>query len=146
MTTTPLVAALADPAERLLARSILDTDDPAAIRARVDAHCRSVLGAGVAEIDFAEISTGAAFGLVLTDGRRVFLKAWTPATPLALLRDAHEVQSFLAARGFPAPACSWVRGPSEPAMRRSTNTGARAASRMRARPRFAPPWRRRWPG
>jgi Phosphotransferase enzyme family len=33
----------------------------------------------------------------------VFLKAWTPATPLALLRDAHEVQSFLAARGFPCP-------------------------------------------
>ncbi|MFO1048271.1 MAG: phosphotransferase [Geminicoccaceae bacterium] len=102
--TEPLLRALADPAERLLARSILGTDDPAVIAARVDAHCRSALGAGVVSVDFAEISTGAAFGLSLTDERRVFFKAWTPATSTALLRDSHEVQSFLAARGFPCPA------------------------------------------
>ena len=103
MTPGPLIAALADPAEQLLARSILGTDDPAAILARLDAHCRRELGTGVKAIEFAEISTGAAFGLALEDGRMVFLKAWTPATPLALLRATHEVQSFLAARGFPCP-------------------------------------------
>ena len=51
------------------------------------------------------ISIGAAFGLTLVDGRRVFLKAWSPAAPMALLRDAHTVQSFLAGRrGYPCPA------------------------------------------
>ena len=61
-------------------------------------------GAGVAGVDFVEISTGAAFGLTLGEGRRVFLKAWSPATPAALLRDAHTAQAFLAARGYPCAA------------------------------------------
>jgi hypothetical protein len=98
----PMAHALSDPEDRLLARSILGTDDGAAILARLDAHCRAAMGgAGVASVDFVEISTGAAFGLTLGDGRRVFLKAWSPATPAALLRDAHTVQAFLAARGYP---------------------------------------------
>ena len=98
----PILRALSDPEDRLLARSILGTDDAAAILARLDEHCRAAMGgAGVASVDFVEISTGAAFGLTLGHGRRVFLKAWSPATPAALLRDAHTVQAFLAARGFP---------------------------------------------
>ncbi len=95
---------LTEPDERLLARSILCTDDPAEILARVDAHCRAAMdGAGVACINFVEISVGAAFGLTLEGARRVFLKAWSPATSHALLRDAHAVQAFLAARGYPCP-------------------------------------------
>ena len=98
----PILRALSDPEDRLLARSILGTDDAAAILARLHGHCRAAMGgAGVASVDFVEISTGAAFGLTLGEGRRVFLKAWSPATPAALLRDAHTVQAFLAARGFP---------------------------------------------
>ena len=101
----PILRALSDPEDRLLARSILGTDDAAAIAARVDEHCRAAMGgAGVASVDFVEISTGAAFGLTLGEGRRVFLKAWSPATPAALLRDAHTVQAFLAARGYPCAA------------------------------------------
>ena len=100
----PILRVLSDPEDRLLARSILGTDDGDAIAARVDEHCRAVMGgAGVASVDFVELSVGAAFGLTLADGRRVFLKAWSPATPAALLRDAHTVQAFLAARGFPCP-------------------------------------------
>lgn len=100
----PILRALSDPEDRLLARSILGTDDAAAIAARLDGHCRAAMGgAGVASVDFVEISTGAAFGLTLGDGRRVFLKAWSPATPEALLRDAHTAQAFLAARGYPCP-------------------------------------------
>ena len=100
----PMDHALSDPDDRLLARSILGTDDADAILARVDVHCRAAMGAGVASVDRVVISIGAAFGLTLVDGRRVFLKAWSPATPMALLRDAHTVQSFLAARGYPCPA------------------------------------------
>ncbi len=101
---TSIVRALSDPVDRLLARSILGTDDGDAIAARVDEHCRAFMGGnGLASVDFFELSVGAAFGLTLADGRRVFLKAWSPATPAALLRDAHAVQAFLAARGFPCP-------------------------------------------
>ncbi len=103
-TTTSILRALSDPVDRLLARSILGTNDGDVITARVDEHCRAYMGgAGVASIDFVEFSVGAAFGLTLADGRRVFLKAWSPATSGALLRDAHAVQAFLAARGFPCP-------------------------------------------
>ncbi|HEX6012512.1 MAG TPA: aminoglycoside phosphotransferase family protein, partial [Geminicoccaceae bacterium] len=101
----PILRALGDPEDRLLARSILGTDDAAAIAARVDGHCRAAMGGtGIASVDFVEISTGAAFGLTLGGGRRVFQKAWSPATPAALLRDAHAVQAFLAARGYPCAA------------------------------------------
>jgi hypothetical protein len=100
----PVLRALSDPEDRLLARSIFGTDDADAIAARVDEHCRAVMGgAGVASVDLVELSVGAGFGLTLADGRRVFLKAWSAATPAALLRDAHAVQAFLAARGFPCP-------------------------------------------
>jgi len=100
----PILRVLGDPEDRLLARSILGTDDGNAIAARVDEHCRAVMGgAGGASVDLVELSVGAAFGLTLADGRRVFLKAWSPATPAALLRDTHVVQAFLAARGFPCP-------------------------------------------
>ena len=55
----PILRALSDPGDRLLARSILGTDDGAVILARLDEHCRAAVGGtGVASVDFVEISTG----------------------------------------------------------------------------------------
>jgi len=99
-----LADVLADPDDRRLAESILGTADGAAIQAALGAFCRERLGSAVADVMFCAFSVGAGFGLVLGDGRRVFLKAWSVATAAESLAAAHVVQSALAARGFPAPA------------------------------------------
>lgn len=52
---------------------------------------------------FCEISVGAAFGLLLRDGRRAFLKANPPARRPDFLRAVHRTQGHLARCGFPCP-------------------------------------------
>ena len=89
-----------DPA---LARSVLGTDDPRRIADALGSFCASRLGSSVRRVLFCEISVGAAFGLLLGDGRRVFLKAHPPARGPNFLRAVHRPQGHLARRGFPCP-------------------------------------------
>ncbi len=85
-------------------RSILGTADPERVVRRLDAFCEENLGSRAAGILFCELSVGAAFGLRLADGRRVFLKAHPPDRPHEYLASVHAVQAHLRGRGFPCPA------------------------------------------
>lgn len=84
-------------------RSILGTTDPTEVRHNLDAFCTQHLGSGVNEVLFFNLSVGAGFGLLLRDGRRVFLKAHPPERPQEYLRAVHRVQAHLYSRDFPAP-------------------------------------------
>ena len=66
---------LDDPA---FTRSILGTSDPGKVRRELDSFCATYLGSCLDRPLFCELSVGAAFGLLLRDGRKVFLKANPP--------------------------------------------------------------------
>ncbi len=84
-------------------RSVLGTMYPTEVRHNLDVFCTRHLGSGVNEVLFFNLSVGAGFGLLLRDGRRVFLKAHPPERPQEYLRAVHSVQAHLYSRGFPAP-------------------------------------------
>jgi hypothetical protein len=84
-------------------RSILGTAEPAEIARRLDAFCEVHLGPRLDEVFFCELSVGAAFGLRLKDGRRVFLKAHKSDRPPEFLRVVRRVQEHLYGRGFLCP-------------------------------------------
>jgi hypothetical protein len=84
-------------------RSVLGTADAQEVARRLDAFCEAHLGAESAEVFLCELSVGAAFGIRLRDGRRVFLKAHPPERPFEFLAAVHRVQAHLHERGFPAP-------------------------------------------
>jgi hypothetical protein len=84
-------------------RSILGTADPVEIAGRLDAYCEAHLGSRPDEVFFCELSVGAAFGLHLKDGRRVFLKAHKLDWSSEFLKAVRRVQCHLFKRGFPAP-------------------------------------------
>ncbi len=86
-----------------LSRSILGTADPKDVNHRLDAFCKEHLRAGVEEILFFRLGTGAAFGLILGNGRRAFLKAHPPGRDADYLRAVHRVQTYLHRHGFPCP-------------------------------------------
>jgi hypothetical protein len=64
--------------DQAFTRSILGTSDPGKVRRELDSFCANYLGSGLDRTLFCELSVGAAFGLLLRDGRRVFLKANPP--------------------------------------------------------------------
>jgi hypothetical protein len=84
-------------------RSILGAADPVEVRRYLDAFCQERLGSRVEEILSFNLSVGATFGLLLENGRRVFLKAHPPERPEEYLWAVHRVQAHLYSRGFPAP-------------------------------------------
>ena len=86
-----------------LSRSILGTEDPEEVRHNLDTFCNAHLGSEVKEVLLFQLSTGAAFGLLLHDGRRVFLKAHPPERPAEYLEAVHRVQKHLHHRSFPCP-------------------------------------------
>lgn len=100
-----LAEIIEDPADFMLANSILGTADPTEIHRALAAFCRMHLAAELADVIFCQLSVGAAFGLVLTDDRRVFLKAWPARTSVLTLDAVNTVHSALATGGFPAPRC-----------------------------------------
>lgn len=84
-------------------QSIFGTADPALIAASVNTFCATELGAPIDEGLFYESSQGVVFGLRLQDRRQVVLKGHPPKQPLTFLQAVHEVQSHLAAQGYPCP-------------------------------------------
>lgn len=60
--------------EAFLSKSILGHADPEKLSDYLNSFCSIHLGSGVVECIHCGFSVGAAFGLVLADGRRVFLK------------------------------------------------------------------------
>lgn len=84
-------------------RTVFGTDEPDLIMEQINAFCTKELGSRIQEILFYEASQGAVSGLLLTDGRRVVLKAHKPSRSLAFLNAVYLVQLHLAAHGFPCP-------------------------------------------
>jgi hypothetical protein len=84
-------------------RSILGTADPEEITAWLHVLCEDHLRSRLKEIFFCELSVGAAFGLRLQDGRRIFLKAHKPDRSAQFLEAVRRVQGHLLKRGFPCP-------------------------------------------
>jgi hypothetical protein len=101
-------AALADPQDAVLARSILGTDEVDAIAARVERFVQDRLGRVVAGCSTFTQSVGAVFVLDLDDGSRVVLKAHAvgggrlraPAN-LGELEAVYAAQELYARAGFP---------------------------------------------
>ncbi len=99
-----MVIDLRDPENKVLALSLFGTANWADIRAEIDTFVRRHLDAETSHFEFFEMSVGAAVGLRLTDGRRLFVKVWPPAVPLPKLQATMRVENELARRGFPCPA------------------------------------------
>ncbi|MDP9410902.1 MAG: phosphotransferase [Actinomycetota bacterium] len=99
----PIAALVASPEGRILAESVLGTADPGRIASSLKGFCSSMLGSPVEDVLFCEVSIGAAFGLRLSDARRVVLKAHPPDQAPDFLASVHRVQLHLSDRGFPCP-------------------------------------------
>ncbi len=81
-------------------RAILGTETAGQGREWMDRHLREHLGSGVESVLFAGGDIGAVFGLRLTDGREVVLKALRPGADARRLRAVVRAQETLAASGF----------------------------------------------
>jgi Phosphotransferase enzyme family len=87
--------------------AIYGTDDPQAIARELDVFCRRELGAGVAAGLFHQSSIGAVTGVVLSDGRRLVIKAHQPERSPAWLAEIVRVQRHLAAlRTYATTVCA----------------------------------------
>jgi hypothetical protein len=83
--------------------SVFGTTDGASVERCIDDFCASVLGSGVAVHELFTAGVGSVHGVQLRDGRRLVVKAVPGTFAPAFLGGVHEVQSALAARGFPCP-------------------------------------------
>jgi aminoglycoside phosphotransferase (APT) family kinase protein len=111
-----VVDLLRDPADQVLAASILGTTDPDAIVARVEGFAADAVARRVVGCLLFTQSVGAVFGLALDDARRVALKVHASSDgrrgPDAVaLAAVYRVQAELAASGIP---CAPVLAPPRP--------------------------------
>jgi hypothetical protein len=84
-------------------QAIFGTGDAVEIAGQVNVFCTAHLGVPVADYLFYESSQGAVFGIQLSDGRRVVLKAHQPDRPLDFLSAVYDVQRYLADHDYPCP-------------------------------------------
>ena len=84
-------------------QAIFGTGNAQQIAEQVNAFCTAQLGSSVDEYLFYESSQGAVFGIQLSDGRKVVLKAHQPERPLAFLNAIFAVQRYLADHDYPCP-------------------------------------------
>src|SRR5450432_2445396 len=96
--------------DRALELDVFGTDDPAIIVRELLRFTREQLSASIAGSLFYGSSVGCTFGLELSDGRRVVIKARPKAeehselTPrLSALEQISEAMHFLRTRGYPCP-------------------------------------------
>lgn len=89
---------------RLLEEEIFGTGDPEHIAAIVDRFCGRSLGSRIKRYEFFASSVLSVYGVRLSDGRHVVIKAARRSFGAALLGAALTVQSHLAASGFPCPS------------------------------------------
>lgn len=83
---------------------LFGTHDPEAVGEAFARFCLAELGSPAAAGIFYEASIGCVAGLELVDGRRVVVKAHSPASPQGFLEAAVRIQAALVQHGFPAPA------------------------------------------
>ena len=90
-------------------RLIYGSADPQEIARAVDNFCAATLGTRIDAYLFFAVSQGDVSGLELADGRRVVVKAHTPAWTPVFLDAVHRVQRHLFMQSFPCPRP--IRGP-----------------------------------
>ncbi|MHB8595985.1 MAG: phosphotransferase [Ktedonobacteraceae bacterium] len=83
--------------------AIFGTGNAEEIARQVNTFCTTQLGVPVTDYLFYESSQGAVFGIQLSDGRRVVLKAHQPDRPLDFLSAMYKVQRHLADHEYPCP-------------------------------------------
>jgi hypothetical protein len=104
MIAAALERMFADPEYEKLAQGLFpEAAGPAAIAEAAEAVCRRHLAADVAGVLRVELSSGALFGLRLSDGRSVALKFHDRRCTLPEIRAVARVQRRLAGEGFPCP-------------------------------------------
>src|SRR3954452_7326992 len=81
-------------------RAILGAETTGQVRDWLDRHLREHLGSGVESVLFTGGDIGAVFGLRLTDGREVVLKALRPGADDRRLQTVVRAQNMIAASGF----------------------------------------------
>jgi hypothetical protein len=82
---------------------LFGTHDPDAVGNAFAHFCMEELGSAVSVPLFYEASVGCVAGLELADGRRVVVKAHSPANSRPFLEATVRIHTALVARGFPAP-------------------------------------------
>lgn len=95
---------------KILSKSILHSTDANSISDDINYFCIKILGSPVKKSLYIGLSVGASFGLVLQDGRNIFLKIHRPthndeinAISLESLTTISNIQAQLAEKGFPCP-------------------------------------------
>lgn len=82
---------------------VFGTRDLGEVDSLVDRFCAAELGAGVSEIVFRATSVGVVFGVLLSDGRRVVVKAHQPRESSERLQAVVDIQTALYHAGLPCP-------------------------------------------
>jgi hypothetical protein len=83
--------------------TIFATSEPAQIAHFIDDFCRTHLSSAPIKTEFFAPSVGAVFGLCLSDGRRVVVKAHSSSHEAEFLRAVSQVQRYLVDQGYPCP-------------------------------------------
>ena len=94
---------MAEAENRLLARSILGTDEVALICLLLQTFCQSQLGEPIAQCGLSYLSVGATFVIRLTNGNLRVIKAHGIDQDLTALQASAQVQAALSQEGFPCP-------------------------------------------
>lgn len=92
-----------DEGDAALAMSILGVPDRKSAVARLEDWTRSQ-GYDDPQVVSLDLSVGAAAGVRLADGSRLFVKAWSAEADRTALTAQLAIQNTMAERGFPAPA------------------------------------------
>jgi hypothetical protein len=82
---------------------VFGTRDLGEVDSIIDRLCVTTLGAGISEVLFRATSVGAVVGAVLSDHRRIVVKAHQPRETLERLQAVHEIQAGLYRVGLPCP-------------------------------------------
>jgi hypothetical protein len=82
---------------------VFGTRDLVEVETLLRGFCIAELGSSIAETLFREASVGVAFGLLLTDRRRVVVKVHQPRETIARLQAVQQIQTALFEAGLPCP-------------------------------------------
>ncbi len=98
-----VAAAQAEWDEPVVERAVFGFHQPAEIAASLALLCQRELGSTIARSRFYAVSVGVTAGVLLEDGRELVLKLVRGNSKLTFLEACRDVQSALAAAGFPCP-------------------------------------------
>jgi hypothetical protein len=87
----------------LVEEIVFGTRDPGEIDSLVDRFCTTELGAGISEVLFRATSVGVVVAALLSDDRRVVVKAHQPRESRKRLQAVHDIQAGLYRAGLACP-------------------------------------------